>query len=76
MLVHKRGIGQKVVFGLAVICYLMALACVLMSTYLYLGATANDPVVAAFAASVVFFIGSGIVLHMMASTDLPDLRIK
>lgn len=72
----KRGTGQKIVFVMAVICYVMALGCVLLSTYLYTDAVPNDSVVAAFAASVVFFIGAGIVLHMMARTDLPDLRIK
>ncbi len=75
-MVHKRGIGQKIVFVIALGSYLMALACASISAYLYIDAAPNDPIVAAFAASVVFFVGTGIVLHMMARTDLPDLRIK
>ncbi|VAX09239.1 hypothetical protein MNBD_GAMMA25-2027 [hydrothermal vent metagenome] len=72
----QRGTGQKIVFVIAIFCYLLAAACGVTAFYLSLDAGFNEPVVAAFAASVVFFVGSGVVLHMMARTNLPDLKIK
>ncbi len=73
---RKQGMGQKIVFVIAIFCYVMAVGCGATSFYLSMDAVTNDPVVAAFGASVVFFVGSGVVLHMMARTDLPDLRLK
>ena len=73
---RKRGIGQKIIFVIAIFCYVMAVGCGVTSFYLSMDTATNDPVVAAFAASVVFFVGSGVVLHMMARTDLPSLKVK
>lgn len=35
-----------------------------------------DPIVASLMATVVFFIGAGVVLHVIATADLPDLKIE
>jgi hypothetical protein len=35
----------------------------------------SSPIFSSLAASVVFFGGCGVVLHVIGSADLPDLRI-
>ena len=52
----QRGIGQKISFFIAIICYLAAVAS-LIATFYWGGEIGTDhPVVASFGASVVFFI--------------------
>ena len=57
----------------AVISYLAAAIC--GAAALYLGGE-NNAVFASLMASVVFFVGSGIVLHVIATTNLPDLKVQ
>jgi hypothetical protein len=64
---------QKVLMGVAVISYIAAIACAMVAAYLSDG-TAN-PEVASYMASVVFFAGTGIVLHVISSTNLPRFKV-
>jgi hypothetical protein len=70
----ERNKIQKVLMGIAVISYLAAIACAIVAACLSDG-TAN-PEVASFMASVVFFSGTGIVLHVISSTNLPSFKIE
>jgi len=65
---------QKVLMGIAVISYIAAIACAMVAAYLSDG-TAN-PEVASYMASVVFFAGTGIVLHIISSTNLPRFKVE
>jgi len=65
---------QRVLLVIAVVSYLAAVACAVAA--LYLGAGYGDPIAAALMASVVFFVGAGVVLHVIAKTNLPDLKIR
>ena len=65
---------QKVLMGVAVISYIAAIACAMVAAYLSDG-TAN-PEVASYMASVVFFAGTGIVLHVISSTNLPRFKVE
>lgn len=72
---HRRGPAQKISLVTAYLCYAAALFC--LSFAVYHGGTngTSDSIFASLAASVVFFIGSGVVLHVMGAANLPDLRI-
>lgn len=68
-----RGVGQRVAFGSAVLFYLCAVLC-LAGIFLWVGELGgNDPIIASLGASVVFFIGGGIVLHVIGRAKLPHL---
>jgi hypothetical protein len=70
----RRGFGQRLAFLCALGFYAGALAC-LTGLAVQLGPLGHEhPVIASLAASVVFFIGGGIVLHVIGRADLPDLR--
>jgi hypothetical protein len=68
----QRHFAQRLAFALAVLCYLAALGCG-VAAVVYDSATAGDPVRAALMASVVFFIGCGVVLHVIATTRLKGI---
>ena len=70
----QRNKIQKVLMGIAVISYVAAIACAMIAAYLSDG-TAN-PVVASYIASVVFFAGSGIVRHVISSTNVPSFKVE
>jgi len=69
----KRSRIQKIIMGIAVISYVAAIICGVAAGYLSDGT--SYPVVASLMASVVFFAGTGIVLQVIGSTDLPKLKI-
>ncbi len=71
---RKRGLIQKLLLIIAVVNYLAAIACGVTAGYP--GTGFSDEVVASLMASVVFFVGIGIVTHVMANARLPDLRVK
>jgi ABC-type uncharacterized transport system fused permease/ATPase subunit len=71
---RKRGFIQKLLLAIAVISYLAAVACGVAA--IYPGTGFRDEVVGSLMASVVFFIGVGIVLHVLANARLPDLSFK
>jgi hypothetical protein len=70
----ERKYIQKVLMGIAVISYIAAIACAMVAAFLSDG-TAN-PEVASYMASVVFFAGTGIVLHVISSTNLPRFKVE
>lgn len=61
---------------MAIISYVAAVGSIFASVYFSGELGSDHPVVASFAASVVFFLGVGIVLHVIGRVDIPDLRIK
>jgi len=65
---------QKVLFVIAIISYLAAVSCGAAAAWL--GMDYGQPILASLMASVVFFLGVGIVLHVIGTVDLPDLKIK
>ena len=65
---------QKVLMGIAVASYVASIVCAIVAAYLSDG-TAN-PAVASMMASVVFFAATGIVLHIIGSTNLPSLKVE
>jgi hypothetical protein len=69
----QRSKIQKMLMGIAVISYIVAIGCGVAAAYTSDGSA--NPVVASLMASVVFFVGVGIVLHVIGSTDLPSLKI-
>ncbi len=73
MSTKRRRPLQKALFVVALISYLAALVCVVAAIYLNSGT--QEPWVASLMASVVFFTGVGVVLHVIARTDLPDLKL-
>lgn len=71
----KQTFGQKVAFIFAMISYLSAVVC---GYFTYAKSTElgmNHPVPASFMAAIVFFIGAGIVLHVIGTANLPSLKI-
>lgn len=71
-----RGLGQRVALVAALTFYGGAVLCLVLFG-LRLGALgAEHPVIASLAAAVVFFVGGGIVLHVIGRVDLPDLRLR
>ena len=70
----RRGLGQRIAFLSALGFYAGALAC-LIGLAVQLGPLGHEhPIIASLVASIVFFIGGGIVLHVIGRADLPDLR--
>lgn len=68
-----RGWGQQIAFASALICYLGAIGS-LAGLFLWLDDLGGDhPVIASLGACVVFFVGAGIVLHVIGRADLPPL---
>jgi hypothetical protein len=69
-----RGLGQRIAFVGALGFYAGGLVC-LAGLAVQLGPLGyRHPIVASLAASIVFFLGGGIVLHVIGRADLPDLR--
>ena len=68
--------AQKIAFVIAILCYIAAVACIAATFYYYDQLGGNDPIVASLGATVVFFTGVGIVLHVIGRADIPDLRIR
>ncbi len=67
---------QRVSLFFAFLFYLAAVACLAAVGWFGWTEGSDHPATAAFAASVVFFVGGGIVLHVMGRADLPDLRVS
>jgi Na+-driven multidrug efflux pump len=67
--------SQQVSLVIAYLCYLAALLSLLSAGYLASLARTQDPIFASLLAVVVFFIGCGVVLQVIGSVNLPDLKI-
>ena len=70
----KRKIGQKISWGIAMFCYLLSLLAAAYAIYWQTDHSTDHPIFASLLASVVFLIGCGIVLHVIANTNLPNLK--
>lgn len=70
----KQNLAQKISFYIAILSYLTGIGCAIY-------AMSQGPevlgkaVYASFLASIVFFGGVGVVLHVIGKTDLPSLKI-
>ncbi|WP_456414269.1 hemerythrin family protein [Thiolapillus sp.] len=73
---RKQNVSQKVAVVFAYLFYASAVASVIAVGYYYIQHGGSHPSVAAWAAAIVFFIGGGVVLHVMGRADIPDFRIK
>ena len=68
--------AQKASLILAYASYLAALVMLLLAIYRGFTIGTDNPIFASFAASVVFFVGAGVVLHVMGAVNLPSLKIN
>ena len=68
----SKPIGQKIALGFAVLSYIGAIVCVLGAVF-YTDKDPNDAVRAALMASVVFFVGCGVVLQVIGTARLKGL---
>jgi len=68
---------QKISVIFAFLCYVATLGSAGAVVYFYhsLGG-GSHPAVAAWSAAIVFFLGAGIVLHVMGKADIPNFRLK
>ncbi|MCU7918752.1 MAG: hemerythrin family protein [Candidatus Thiodiazotropha sp. (ex Dulcina madagascariensis)] len=71
---NKRRPFQKALMAIAAISYLAGMGCGVAA--FYFGKGSGDPIAASLMASVVFFAGVGIVLQVIGSTNLPNLKIE
>jgi energy-converting hydrogenase Eha subunit H len=68
----SRPLGQKISLAFAVLCYVAAAGCA-VGAALYDSGRANDPIQASLMASVIFFVGAGIVLHVIGTARLKGI---
>lgn len=64
--------AQKVTFVIALACYVAAAGCA-VAALTYDSKFENDPIGASMIAAVVFFIGCGVVLHVIGKARLNGL---
>lgn len=67
----EKNLGQKIAIVFAALSYLSAVGCA-VGAYMQPG-TGYEPIRAALMASVVFFVGSGIVLHVIGTARLKGI---
>jgi hypothetical protein len=68
----EKALGQKISMVIAVLCYIAGAACAAVAAF-YPFPTPDNVIQASFMASVVFFVGCGIVLHAIATTRLKGI---
>lgn len=68
----QKNLGQKIAFFFAILSYLAAAGCAL-GAMLYTSENPYDPIRASLMASVVFFAGCGIVLHVIGTARLKGI---
>jgi len=68
----EKTFGQKIARAIAVLCYIAGVACA-VGAALYPVRGDYDAIQASLMASVVFFVGCGIVLHVIATTRLKGI---
>lgn len=69
---RRRPLGQRISLWLATLSYLSAVACAAGAVW-YTSDTAGDPVRASLMAATVFFIGCGVVLHVIGKARLQGI---
>jgi hypothetical protein len=72
----KRRTAQKVSLAFGYFSFFMALVTAAAAAYIGNRDGTEDPVFAALAATIVFFVGAGVVLYVMGAANLPDLSIS
>lgn len=65
----KNPLGQRIAFAAAILCYAAAVASA-FAAFLYQSTSSGDPVRASLIAAVVFFVGCGVVLHIIGTARL------
>lgn len=65
---------QKALLAVAILSYLAAVACGL--SLIFPLVSMSDPIAASLMASIVFFVGVGVVLQVIGTVNLPDLRLE
>lgn len=70
---RPHGVGQRISLGAAFLFYGGALVCLGLLGYWLGDLGSNHPIIASLGAAVVFFIGAGVVLHVMGLANLPKL---
>jgi uncharacterized membrane protein len=68
----SRPVGQKIALVFAVLSYIGAVICVIGAVF-FSGDSEQDPARAAFMASVVFFVGCGVVLQVIGTAKLKGI---
>jgi cytochrome b subunit of formate dehydrogenase len=71
-IIMEKTLGQKIAYVIAIACYLVGAGGVIWAV-LYQTTGPNDVIHASMMASVVFFVGCGVVLHVIATTRLKGL---
>ena len=72
----SRKTSQKISLVIAYLCYLAAGLTFLAAIVRGITVGTENPIFASMAASVVFFIGCGVVLHVIGVVNLPNLKIE
>jgi uncharacterized membrane protein len=65
----QRPLGQKIAYFTAMLCYALGVASAIGALF-YPSEIAQDPIRASLMASVVFFVGCGVVLHVIGTARL------
>ncbi len=65
----KKPLGQRIAFAAAMLCYAAAVVSA-FAAFLYQSTLTNDPVRGSLMAAVVFFVGCGVVLHIIGTARL------
>ena len=68
----QRPLGQKIAYVIAMLCYALGAASALGAVF-YPAETPQDPIRASLMASVVFFVGCGVVLHVIGTAKLSGI---
>ena len=68
----KKPLGPRIAFAAAVLCYVAAVVTA-FAAFLHENASPEDPVRAALMATVVFFVGCGVVLHVIGRAHLKGI---
>jgi len=70
---ERRSLPRKILLGLAIVSYLAAVGAGVAAWWYQ---EQPQEIVGSLMASIVFFAGVGVVLHVLANASLPDLRVK
>jgi len=68
----KKPLGQRFAFAVAILCYAAAVVSA-FAAFLYQSNLLGDPVRASLMAAVVFFVGCGVVLHVIGTARLEGI---
>ncbi len=71
---NNRKIGQKISWAFALFCYLFSAVTAAYAVYWDMEYGTQHPIFASLIASVIFLIGCGVVLHVIANANLPNLK--